>query len=141
MSDVPNADLKTGVLRIIEILSDGSPWRPAVHINDVCQAFLSGIEAPGKIVGGKAFNGGLPDGNFTVKKLAETAKKLVPECELVYLNKHTDPRTYRVSFKRILTELKDYYKPEWGLIMGGKELVDLFKKGNFNGENRMIINY
>ena len=115
----------------IEILSDGSPWRPVVHINDVCQAFLSGIEAPAEIIGGKAFNVGLPDGNFTVKKLAETAKKFVPKCELVYLNKHTDPRTYRVSFDRILNDLKDYYKPQWNLERGAKQLVDFFKRVNF----------
>ena len=51
--------------------------------------------------------------------------------ELFFTGEHTDPRTYRVSFKRILTELKDYYKPEWSLIMGGKELVEMFDRIGF----------
>ena len=116
----------------IEIFSDGSPWRPVVHVRDVCEAFIAGLEAPAKLVGGKAFNVGIPDGNFTVRDLAEAAQRSVPGCELVFLNKHIDPRTYRVSFNRILIELKDYYKPKWDLDKGGKELVEYFKKVNFS---------
>jgi nucleoside-diphosphate-sugar epimerase len=115
----------------IEILSDGSPWRPVVHVKDVCQAFLAGLEGPSELVGGKAFNVGIPNGNFTVRNLAEAAQRCVPGCELVFLNEHTDPRTYRVSFKRILSELKGYYQPEWDLDKGGKELVEYFDKVKF----------
>ena len=112
----------------IEILSDGSPWRPVVHIKDVCQAFLAGLEAPAELVGGKAFNVGIQNGNFTVRDLAQAAQKSVPGCDLVFLNEHTDPRTYKVSFKRILSELSDFYKPQWDLDKGGKELVDYFDR-------------
>ena len=119
----------------IEILSDGSPWRPVVHVKDVCQAFMAGLEAPPELVGGKAFNVGIPDGNFTVRDLAKAAQRSVPGCELVFLNKHTDPRTYRVSFSRILSELEHYYKPEYDLDRGGKELVDYFDKVNFTEDD------
>ena len=68
----------------IEIMSDGSPWRPVVHIKDVCSAFLSGIEAPSDIVSGRAFNVGIPNGNFTVKDIAEAAQRSVPGSELVF---------------------------------------------------------
>ena len=112
----------------IEILSDGTPWRPVVHIKDVCSAFISGIEAPSNIVSGRAFNVGITNGNFTVKDIAEAAQKSVPGSELIFTGEHTDPRTYRVSFNRILTELKDYYRPEWNLDKGGKELVELFNR-------------
>ena len=112
----------------IEILSDGTPWRPVVHIKDVCSAFISGIEAPSSIVSGRAFNVGITNGNFTVKDIAEAAQKSVPGSELIFTGEHTDPRTYKVSFNRILTELKDYYKPEWNLDKGGKELVELFNR-------------
>jgi len=115
----------------IEIMSDGSPWRPIVHIKDVCSAFLAGIEAPLDLISGRAFNVGIPNGNFTVKDIAEAAQKAVPGCELIFTGEHTDPRTYRVSFDRILTELKDYYNPKWDLDMGGKELVDFFDRVNF----------
>ena len=118
----------------IEIMSDGTPWRPIVHIKDVCSAFIAGIEAPSKLVSGRAFNVGIPNGNFTVREIAEAAQNAVPGSELIFTGEHTDPRTYRVSFDRILTELKDYYKPEWTLDMGGKELVDFFNRINFTEE-------
>ena len=119
---------------IIEIKSDGSPWRPIVHVRDVCNAFIAGIEAPTSLVAGKAFNVGIKNGNYTVKKIAEAAQKAVPNSQLIFTNEHTDPRTYKVSFDRILTDLKDYYKPEWNLEKGGYELVKFFKKIEFTEE-------
>jgi len=116
----------------IEIMSDGSPWRPIVHIKDVCSAFIAGIEAPASIVAARAFNVGVLNGNFTVKDIAEAAQRAVPGSELIFTGEHTDPRSYRVSFKRILTELKDYYNPQWDLDRGGRELVGFFKKIDFS---------
>ena len=118
----------------IEIMSDGSPWRPVVHIKDVCSAFIAGLEAPSVLVSGEAFNVGTPNGNFTVRDIAEAAQRSVPGSELIFTGEHTDPRTYRVSFKKILTELKDYYRPEWDLDMGGKELVEFFNRIGFTEE-------
>jgi len=119
----------------IEIMSDGTPWRPVVHIRDVCSAFISGIEAPGSLVNRRAFNVGIPNGNFTVRDIAEAAQRAVPGSDLVFTGEHTDPRTYKVSFNRILTELKDYYSPEWDLDRGGKELVSYFDSINFSEDN------
>ena len=116
----------------IEIKSDGTPWRPVVHVKDVCAAFLSGLNAPKEILAGRAFNVGIPNGNYTVRQLAEAAQRAVPGSELIFTGEHgSDSRTYRVSFKRILTELEDYYTPSWGLDRGAAELVDYFKKINF----------
>ena len=116
----------------IEILSDGSPWRPVVHIKDLCNAFISGIEAPKELLSGQSFNVGIKNGNYTVKELAEAAQRVVPGSKLIFLNQHTDPRTYKVSFNKILTILKDYFKPEWSLDRGGYELVKYFKDINFS---------
>ena len=118
----------------IEIMSDGSPWRPVVHIKDVCSAFIAGLEAPATLVSGRAFNVGIPDGNFTVRDIAEAAQRSVPGSELIFTGEHIDPRTYRVSFHRILTELKDHYKPEWDLHRGGNELVEFFDRIGFKEE-------
>jgi nucleoside-diphosphate-sugar epimerase len=116
----------------IEIMSDGTPWRPIVHIRDVCSAFIAGVEAPAELVSGRAFNVGVLNGNFTVRDIAEAAQRAVPGCDLVFTGEHgTDSRTYKVGFSRILTELSDYYKPEWDLDMGGKELVAFFEKIDF----------
>jgi len=122
--------------KIIEIKSDGSPWRPVVHIQDVCAAFISGINAPRELVAGRAFNVGIPNGNFTVRHLAEAAQKAVPGSTLVFTGEHgNDSRTYRVSFNRILTELKDYFSPMWNLDRGATELVNYFKEIEFTEQD------
>jgi nucleoside-diphosphate-sugar epimerase len=115
----------------IEIMSDGTPWRPVVHIKDVSNAFISGLEAPEDIISGRSFNVGIKDGNYSVRDLAEAASRSVPNSELVFTGEHQDSRTYKVSFERILTDLEGYYKPEWDLDRGGSELVEMFKRINF----------
>lgn len=120
----------------IEIKSDGTPWRPVVHVQDVSDAFISGLEAPAALISKQGFNVGIPNGNYTVRYLAEAAQRAVPGSELTFTNEHgSDARTYRVSFHKILTVLKDYYKPQWDLDKGGKELVELFQKINFKEED------
>ena len=92
--------------------------------------------APEDLVAGRAFNVGIPNGNFTVRQLAEAAQRAVPGSELTFTGEHgNDARTYKVSFKRILAELDQYYQPEWDLDRGGKELVDLFNQTSFTEED------
>lgn len=120
----------------IEIKSDGTPWRPVVHIKDVCLAFIAALEAPKNLVAGESFNVGILNGNFRVRDLAEAAQRAVPGSSLAFTGEHgKDSRTYKVSFKKILTQLKDYFKPQWDLDKGGKELVDFFRKINFSQED------
>ncbi|MDP3794930.1 MAG: NAD(P)-dependent oxidoreductase [bacterium] len=117
----------------IEIKSDGTPWRPVVHVRDVASAFIAGLEAPAALVNAQAFNVGIPDGNFTVRDLAQAARRAVPGSTLVFTGEHgQDARTYRVSFAKILTVLKDYYRPQWDLDRGGRELVDFYKRTGFS---------
>lgn len=119
----------------IEIKSDGTPWRPVVHVRDVSAAFIAGIEAPKELVNRRSFNVGIPDGNFTVRDLAEAAQSVMPGSDLTFTNEHgSDARTYRVCFDRILGELKDYFKPSWDLKRGGDELVEKFKATDFTEE-------
>jgi len=117
---------------VIEIKSDGTPRRPAVHIRDVCEAFIAGLEADAGKVDGRAFNVGVTDGNYTVRELAATAQMVVPGSQLVFTGEHgTDARTYSVSFDRILTELSEHYRPKWDLERGGCELHDLLTRAKF----------
>ena len=95
-------------------------------------AFIAGLEAPAELVAGEAFNVGINGGNYTVRQLAETAQKVAPSSQLSFTGEHgSDSRTYRVSFEKILTVLKDYFKPEWDLFRGGTELVELFETAGF----------
>jgi nucleoside-diphosphate-sugar epimerase len=116
----------------IEIKSDGTPWRPVVHVRDVCAAFMAGLVAPTALVSGRSYNVGLEGGNFTVRQLAEAAAEAVPGSTLTFTGEHgSDARTYRVGFTRILSELNEWYRPSWTLARGGSELVALFKATGF----------
>ena len=134
----------------IEVKSDGSPWRPVVHVRDVSQAFIAGLEAPKELVANESFNVGIKNGNYRIKELAEAAQRVVNGSSLVFTGEHgADSRTYKVSFKKILSVLKDYYKPEWDLLKGGQELVKFFDDVHFTEEifrgrncNRLLhLNY
>ncbi len=120
--------------KLIEIKSDGTPVRPMSHILDISAAFAAVLEAPAELVKNQVFNVGTNDNNYTVRELAETAQSAVPGCELTFTGEHTDPRSYRVSAKKILTILKDYYKPQWNIEKGGKQLMDYYKEIDFDRE-------
>lgn len=119
----------------ISIKSDGTPWRPVLHVRDACQAFEAGISAPGESLNGKSFNVGPNNGNYTIRDLAEVAQRANPGSDLQYTGEHgSDSRTYRISFCRINQDLKGHFKPEWDLESGAKELVDHWKSVGFNHE-------
>lgn len=118
--------------KLIEIKSDGTPWRPMSHIRDISAAFAAVLEAPAELVRNQSFNVGTPDNNYTVKELAEAAQSAVPGCGLTFTGEHTDPRSYRVSAEKILTVLKDYYKPQWNIEKGGRELMDYYASIQFD---------
>lgn len=122
------------VNRLIEIKSDGTPWRPLTHIRDISAAFKACIEAPAGLITNQAFNVGTPNNNFTVKQLAEAAQKCVPGTSLTFTGEHTDSRSYRVSSRKILTVLKDYYKPQWNIQKGADELMKFYADVGFTEE-------
>jgi nucleoside-diphosphate-sugar epimerase len=134
----------------IEVKSDGSPWRPVVHVQDVSKAFIAGLEVPKKLIANESFNVGIHHGNFRVKELAEAAQQVVKGSSLMFTGEHdSNSRTYKVSFKKILSVLKDYYQPEWDLLKGGRQLVEFFDEVRFTEEmfrskncNRLLqLNY
>tara|TARA_B100000575_G_scaffold294581_1_gene311758 strand:- start:9595 stop:10629 length:1035 start_codon:yes stop_codon:yes gene_type:complete len=114
----------------IIIMSDGTPWRPSIHINDLCNAIIATINAPSKIINNRSYNVGLLNKNYTVRELALIAKQIYPNSELVFKNLHSDPRSYKVSFIRINKELKKFYQPEWSIERGGLQLKNYLKKIN-----------
>lgn len=84
----------------IRVLSDGSPWRPIVHVKDVCQAFVRTIEAPREVVHNEAFNIGSSAENYQVKDIANTIARATSA--EVHINKNASPdtRSYRVDFSK-----------------------------------------
>jgi nucleoside-diphosphate-sugar epimerase len=118
--------------KLIEIKSDGTPWRPMSHIRDISAAFIACIEAPSELIQNQVFNVGTDSNNYTVRQLAEAAQGCVAGTELTFTGEHTDPRSYRVSSKKILTVLKDYYKPQWNIEKGAADLMNFYKAVNFD---------
>lgn len=107
----------------IEVHSDGTPWRPIIHIRDLSRFILNVLCAPKEKIAGKAFNVGVLDGNYTVKQIAESAQSCLPsKPEIIYNTEILiDPRSYKVSFERAKEELG--FVAEISLISGGEELL------------------
>ncbi len=118
----------------IEVRSDGTPWRPVVHILDLCRAFLHALEAPSEIVGGKAYN--VTGGNYIVTQLAQVAQQLVPGSEIVWAGGNKDSRSYRTSSERIEKDMP--WLPTVSLHEGGQEMLDFFAKVGLTPE--MVVN-
>ncbi|MEN8121832.1 MAG: NAD(P)-dependent oxidoreductase [Bacteroidota bacterium] len=121
----------------IRIMSDGSPWRPLVHAEDIARAFIAVIEAPKEKVNRQSYNVGHTSENFQIKDIAKMVGEVVPGCEVVITGEHGgDSRSYRVNFDKIAKELN--FKPKWTLRDGIKEVYEAYKKygmddDQFNG--------
>ncbi len=111
----------------VKIMSDGEPWRPIVHVEDISRAFLACLEAPLGIVHNEAFNVGRNEDNYRIKDIARMVEKIVPNCQVEFLNQASpDQRTYNVDFEKIHTRLPGF-KPEWNLEKGVIQIYESFK--------------
>ena len=111
----------------VAIMSDGTPWRPVVHVEDICRAYMAILEAPIEKIHNQAFNVGINDENYQVKDIAKQVAKIVPNCHVEILNKTgSDERTYRVEFSKIRETLPQF-KPVWNLKKGIEELYQTYK--------------
>jgi len=112
----------------ILIKSDGSPWRPIVHIEDISRAFLAALSAPREAVHNRAFNVGRTEENYRIRELAEIVRQTVPGCEIEYASDAgPDPRCYRVDFSRIRDALPDF-RPTWTARAGARELYEAYRR-------------
>jgi nucleoside-diphosphate-sugar epimerase len=110
----------------VRILSDGSPWRPLVHVEDICRAFLAVLEAPRELVHNEAFNIGLSSENYRVSDLGEMVEALVPGSQLEYApGGLPDPRCYRVDCSKLRDTLPEF-QPRWTVQRGIEDLVRAF---------------
>jgi nucleoside-diphosphate-sugar epimerase len=111
----------------IAMISDGSPWRPIVHIEDICEAISCALEAPAESVNGEVFNVGATRENYRIREIAEIIAGVFPDCEVTTGPPGGDNRSYRVSFDKIATRLPEY-KSRWTAKMGAEELRRLFER-------------
>lgn len=114
----------------VRILSDGTPWRPLVHVEDVAGAFAATLRAPRERIHGAVFNVGADGENYRVRELAEIVCDTVPNCQIEYgSHAPADSRDYRVDFSRIRAELPEF-RPTWNVRQGASQLYEAFKDAN-----------
>jgi len=110
------------------IKSDGTPWRPIVHIEDISRAFLAALEAPRELIHNQAFNVGRTEENYQIRDLAEIVKETVPGCSIEFAaDAGPDKRCYRADFSRI-TKMLPAFQPKWDARRGARELYEAYKK-------------
>jgi nucleoside-diphosphate-sugar epimerase len=107
--------------------SDGSPWRPIVHIEDICAAMIAVLGADPEAVAGEAFNVGSDAGNYRIREIAEIVAKTFPGCGLTIGESGGDTRSYRVSFAKIRKHLPDF-ETAWDAERGARQLKAVFER-------------
>jgi len=108
----------------VRILSDGTPWRPLVHVEDIARAMVAFLEAPREDVHNRTFNVGITSQNFQVRDIAQVVQETVPGCVIEYAGQTgPDPRNYRVDFERIRQTLPAF-SPKWTLEKGAQQVYE-----------------
>jgi len=110
----------------IKMTSDGTPWRPLVHVQDICDAIACTLEAPREVVHNQIFNVGDSAENYRVREIAQIVADVFPGCELTLGSNDGDNRSYRVSFDKINSQLPGF-KCSRNLRMGAEQLYEVFK--------------
>lgn len=111
----------------IVMTSDGTPWRPLVHVLDICEAIACALEAPGDFVHGEIFNVGHDADNYQVREIAQIVAQAYPGCELSFGPAGGDNRSYRVSFAKIRDQLPGF-QCRWDAHQGARQLCDVFHR-------------
>lgn len=112
----------------VYLKSDGSPWRPIVHVEDISRAYIAALEAPRDLIHDEAFNVGTTTENYQMREIADIVKDVVPDCKIEYApDAGPDKRCYRVDCNKIARILKDF-KPQWTAQRGIEQLYEAYKK-------------
>lgn len=117
--------------RKIAMISDGSPWRPIVHVEDICEAMRCAVEAPAQAVNREVFNVGATSQNFRVREIAQIVAAVFPGCQVSAGPPGQDNRSYRVSFEKIEHRLPGF-EARWSAEQGAAELRRLFERIEFS---------
>ncbi len=117
--------------REIKLLSDGTPWRPLVHAEDMCQAIYCALNADADKIGGQRMNVGSTEQNYRVIEIAKIVANEFPGCELSVGEASADNRSYRVNFDKIQKLMPDF-KCNWTAETGAAQMHKMFKAINMD---------
>lgn len=113
---------------LVYIKSDGTPWRPIVHVEDISRAYIAVLHAPTELVHNQGFNVGTTAENYQVREIAKIVKEVVPGCKIEFApDAGPDKRCYRVDCNRIARVLHDF-KPQWTARRGIEQLYEEYKR-------------
>lgn len=112
----------------VYLKSDGTPWRPVVHVEDIARAYVAILDSPREVVHNRAFNVGTTTENYQVRELAEIVRQVVPGCRIEYAeDAGPDKRCYRVDCN-LLSRTVHAFKPQWTARRGVEELYDTYRR-------------
>jgi nucleoside-diphosphate-sugar epimerase len=115
--------------------SDGSPWRPIVHIRDIVHAFVTVLNAPHELIHNKVFNVGLTKENMQIKDITKIVGETIPDCKIQFAEgASSDKRNYCVNCDK-LPEVLPSFKPQWDARRGARELYEAYKKNSITLED------
>src|SRR6056297_2371655 len=130
----------------IHMKSDGTPWRPIVHIEDISRAFLAVLDAPVETVRNEAFNVGVTGHNYQIREVAEIVADVVPGCQVTFADDAgPDKRSYRVNCDKI-QRVMPHFRPQWDARRGAQSLYEAYKAadltlGEFEGPRYQRIGH
>lgn len=112
--------------RRISMTSDGTPWRPLVHAQDIGKAIRCALQAPRELIHNEVFNVGSNEQNYQVREIAETVAAAFPGCTTEFGRPNADNRSYRVNFDKIHDKLPGF-SCDWDAASGAAQLASIFK--------------
>jgi nucleoside-diphosphate-sugar epimerase len=118
---------------VVRLDSDGSPWRPLVHAEDISRAIAAALDAPRDRVHNEILNVGAPGANYQVRDLAEVVAEVFEVSELTIGDRGGDNRSYRVSFDKI-RDVLPAFEPQWDVRSGATEMRDVFSAAGLTRE-------
>ena len=123
------------------IKSDGTPWRPLVHLRDIAAAFIAVLHAPRELVHNESFNVGQTTENFRIREVAEMVREVVPGSKVIYApDGGPDLRCYRVDCSKIARTLPEF-RPTWTVRNGVEELYKAYQRNGLTLEDLQGARY
>jgi nucleoside-diphosphate-sugar epimerase len=113
--------------REIRMTSDGTPWRPLVHVEDICQAVALALKAPGEAVHNQIFNVGDNQQNYRIREIAAIVGQVFDGCTVTFGRPSGDNRSYRTSFDKIRRHLPEF-RCRWPAELGARQLREIFER-------------
>jgi nucleoside-diphosphate-sugar epimerase len=111
----------------VYVKSDGTPWRPIVHIEDITRAVIAVLDAPREVIHNEIFNVGLTEENYRIREIADIVKETVPGCRVEYAaDGGPDKRCYRINCDKIRRVLPKF-RPQWDVRKGAQELYAAYR--------------